>query len=208
MEGIDLPYQPFGDLVEDARHDGATGMILRQLVERFSQRRHVAGYLVRLLMEGCGHAAQHLREARPPIARRRREVGPTPEGLAVGCQEHGQRPAAGLAEQRQCRLIDRIQIRPLLPVDLDADEQVVHHIGDVGVLKALMGHYMAPVTGGVSDRQQDGLAFGPGSLERFLAPRHPMHRIALVLEQVGTGFMSQQVSGHGAHLSMDTGLWR
>ena len=64
VEGIDFPHQPLGDLVEDARHDGAAGLVLRQLFESFAKRRNVAGDLVRFLMEGRGDAVQHLREAR------------------------------------------------------------------------------------------------------------------------------------------------
>ena len=100
---------------------------------------------------------QHLRKARAAPARLRREIGAAPERLAVRGQEHRQGPAAMLAHQVQRVHVDRVDIGPLLAIDLDVDEVLVHQRRDLRVLEALMRHHVAPVAGGVADRQQDRL---------------------------------------------------
>ena len=52
------------------------------------------------------------------------KVGAAPEGLALRGQEHGERPAALLAEQRQATIVDGVEVGPLLPVDLDVDVEL------------------------------------------------------------------------------------
>ena len=79
----------------------------------------VLRHLVAAVAIGVLDRPQHLRKTGPAPARRRREIGPAPERLARGRQKHGQRPAALLAEEGQRMLIDRIEIGPLLAVDLD-----------------------------------------------------------------------------------------
>jgi hypothetical protein len=51
--------------------------------------------------------------------------------------------------------VDRIDVRPLLPIDLDVDEVLVHVCRGLGVLEGLALHHMAPVAGGIADREQD-----------------------------------------------------
>ena len=52
------------------------------------------------------------------------------------------------------------------------------------VLERLALHHVAPVAGGVADREQDRLVLRAGARERLLAPRVPVDRIVRVLEQV------------------------
>ena len=77
-----------------------------------------------------------------------------------------------------------VDIWALFAVNFDVDEEGVHHRCDVWILEALMGHDMAPVTGGVADRKQDGsvqaLSFG----ERIGPPLPLCDRIVPVLLQV------------------------
>ncbi len=150
--------------------------------------------LVRLVAIDPRHFIQYTDECRPPVAFVLGKIGAAPERLGVGGEEHGQRPAALLAELVQRAHIDRIDIGALLAVDLDVDEQLVHHRGGGRVLEALMGHDVAPMAGGVADRQQDRLAAVAGLGERRLAPRPPMHRIVLVLEQIGAGLARKPVT--------------
>ena len=84
-----------------------------------------------------------------------REIGAAPERLALRRAEHGERPAALLAHDLQRLHVDRVDIGPLLAVDLDVDEQRVHHRRDLGRFEALVRHDVAPVAGGVADREQD-----------------------------------------------------
>ena len=135
--------------------------------ERLLQRRGVARHLVALVAPDPADGLQDLRQAGPAVARLRREVGAAPERLAVGRQEHGQRPAAVLAEQRQRMLVDLVEVRPLLAIDLDVDELRVHQLRDRRVLEALVGHDVAPVAGGVADREQDRLVLSRAAASAF-----------------------------------------
>ena len=166
----------------------------REALQRILERAGVAVDLVALLAPDLADAVQHVRQARPAVARFRWEVGAAPERLAGGREEHGERPAALLAEQGQGMLVDLVEVGPLLAIDLDVDEVAVHQGGDLGVLEALVRHHMAPVAGGIADRKEDRLVLLPGGGECGLVPRLPVHRVVLVLEQVRAGGFGEAVA--------------
>ena len=89
-----------------------------------------------------------------------------------------------------------IEIGPFLAIDLDIDEKTVHEGGDLGIFETLMGHDMAPVTGGIADGKQNGLAGALRLGEGVLAPGPPVDGVVGVLEKIGTGFGGEAVSGH------------
>src|SRR5919197_619807 len=64
--------------------------------------------------------------------------------------------------------VDRVHVRALLAVDFDVDEALVHESSRLVVLEGLVCHHVAPVTGGVADREQDRLVLLPRTRERFL----------------------------------------
>ncbi len=151
--------------------------------------------------------AQHIGERGAAVARFLRKIRAAPHRLALGRQEHRERPAALLAEQMQRVHVDLVDVGPLLAIDLDVDEQRVHHARGRLVLEALVRHHVAPVARRIADREQDRLVgllcFG----ERLGAPRPPVHRIVLVLQQIGRGFRREAVGvrcvrcGHAANLA-------
>ena len=136
---------------------------------------------------------QHLPERRHPVPRLRRVVRAAEERLAVRREEDRHRPAAVAGERDDGVHVDRVDVRPLLAVDLDADEVLVHQRGGRLVLERLVLHDVAPVAGRVADREQDRLVLGAGARERLLAPRVPVHRVVGVLEEVGAGFLREAV---------------
>src|SRR6185437_9765395 len=144
--------------------------------------------------EGIAHRLQDLWEAGAPPPLLRREIGSAPKRLALRGQKHRQRPAALLAQEPQRMLVDRIEIRAFLAVDLDVDEELVHPPGDLRVLEALMRHDMAPVAGRIPDRQQDRLLSSLGGGERLLAPGLPVNRIVLVLQEIGAGLFAEAIA--------------
>ena len=194
-----------GDLVQKRERDRrAVALELDGLAgclgtQRLQQARAVGLDLVRLVMEGLRDAAQHVQKARPAVARGMGEVGAAPERLARRRAEHGERPAAWLAQHLQRLHVDRVDIGPLLAVDLDVDEQLVHERRHFRRLEALVRHDMAPVAGGIADRQQDRPVGALGLGERRLAPRPPMHGVVGMLQQVGTGLGGQAIAAlcHG-----------
>ena len=148
-----------------------------------------------LFLVGLGHGQQQPGEAGHVGVVHRREVGAAVEGTAVGGQEHRHGPAAAACEHLDGLHVDGVQVGPLLPVDLYADEVGVHQRRNVLVLEGLPFHNVAPVAGRIADAQQDGLVLGLGPLQGLLAPGVPVHGIIGVLQEVGAGLVNQAV-GH------------
>ena len=98
-----------------------------------------------------------LRPRRHAVARLGREVGAGVERHAVGGEERVERPAAVAGHRLHGVHVDRVDVRALLAVDLDADEVLVHQRGDLRVLEGLALHHVAPVARGVADRDEDRL---------------------------------------------------
>ena len=151
------------------------------------------------LLPRLGQGQQHLAEGGQAVARRGRVVGAAEEGAAVGCQGHGHRPAALPGQGDDGAHVDAVQVGPLFAIDLDVDEVAVHQVGRLRVLERLMGHDVAPVAGGITDGQQDGLVRLAGGAQGLFAPRIPVHRVFGMLPQVGAGFLSKSI-GHGVSL--------
>jgi len=151
--------------------------------------------LLVLVVVAC-HLAQQIAKSGQAEARFAREIGAAEEWpLVVVQQEHGQRPAAAAAGEHLVRqLVEAIQVGALFAIDLDAHIQLVHRGRDGLILERFMCHHMAPVAGGIADRQQDRLVFAPGPLQRFGPPAIPVHRIVRVLAQVRAGLVGEPVS--------------
>ncbi len=164
--------------------DGVGGALLEFWREPFLQRRRVLPHLCLLVAIDARDLLQHMHEGRAAVARLLRKIRAAPEGLGVGGEEHGERPAALLAKLVQRRHVDRIDVGALLAVDLDVDEEVVHHGGGLAILEALMRHDVAPMAGGVADREQDRLLGPLGFGERLRPPRPPIDRVLLMLEEI------------------------
>src|SRR3569623_1378778 len=59
--------------------------------------------------------------------------------------------------------------------------------------RGLVRHDVAPVASRVPDAEEDRDVTTPRLGERLLAPRPPVHRVVLVLQQVGAGRVRQAV---------------
>ncbi len=53
-------------------------------------------------------------------------------------------------------LVNRVDVRPLFPIDFDIDHQIVHDGGDFFVFGTLVRHHMAPMACGITNRQKKG----------------------------------------------------
>ena len=164
--------------------------------ERLAQLAVLAFQRFALIAPGSGDPAEQIGERRQAVARLVRKIGTAEERRAVGCQEHRQWPAAGPTVQHLVgQLVDVVEIGPLLAIDLDVHEIVVHQIGGGAVLEGLVGHDVAPVAGRVADRKEDRAVFATGGFERLVAPRPPVHRVVCVLLQVRRCFVVESI-GH------------
>ena len=174
--------------VRRVEHDGETGdrIVHGDVVERPLSRaadpllkplRHLRGGLVHVtstIAERLFDVAQHVGEAGLAVAGLRREVRAGEERFGIRREEHRHRPSALTGERERRLHVERVDVRPLLAIDLDADEHAVHLGGDRVVLERFVGHDVAPVARRVADGEQDRLVLVAGALERLLAPRVPV----------------------------------
>src|SRR5918997_2804390 len=151
------------------------------------------------VLVGVGEAEEHLLEGGQAPFRDGREVGAAVERGAVGGEKDRHRPSAVARQGLDGGHVDRVYVRPLLAVDLDVDEVLVHYPRGLLVLEGLALHHVAPVARAVADREQDGLVLLARLLQRLLAPRKPVHGIVLVLKQVRARLFRKPV-GHVLHL--------
>jgi hypothetical protein len=77
--------------------------------------------------------------------------------------------------------VDLVDVGPLLAVDLDAHEQLVHQRRGLGVLERLVLHHVAPVARAVADRDEQRAVFALCARERLRAPGMPVHGVVHVL---------------------------
>ena len=193
--GIHEGEEAFGGLVQKVaiEHDGGAGAGLLKVGH---QRGGIGGDGGGVVAIYPGDFAEHVDKGGPAEARGLGEIGAAPDRLAGGGQEHGQRPAALLSGGVKRGHVDLVDIRPLLTVDLDVHEKLVHDRGGCGILEAFVSHHMAPVTGGIADGKKDGPVARGRLGQRGRAPGAPVDGVVLVLEEIGAGFVAEQVFVH------------
>ena len=118
------------------------------------------------------------------------DIGAGEEGQPVRRHDDGQGPAAVAGEGHTHLHIHAVHIGPLLPVHLHRHIVAVQQRRHLLILKALMGHHMAPVTGGIADGQEDGLVLLLRLVKCFRPPGQPVHRVFTVLAQIGGTFLA------------------
>ena len=69
----------------------------------------------------------------------------------------------------------------------------IHERRDFFVLERFVRHHVAPVAGGITDREKDRLVLPARFGKRFLAPGIPIDRVVRVLEKVGRFFLREPV---------------
>ena len=201
---IHVAEQALGGLVEELAVGSRRGFG-PALTKRLHEERAVLLDLAGLLAEDAGDLLEDRDEGRSAVTGGRRKVGAAPDRLAVGGQEHGERPSALLAQRMERRHVDLIDVGPFFAVDLDVHEKPVHHGCGCRILEAFMSHDVAPMAGGVAHREQDRLVAAAGLGEGFGSPGAPVDGVVPVLEQVGAGFVAEEVFGH---LPVNVGNWR
>ena len=97
------------------------------------------------------------------------------------------------AQMVQCRHVDLVDVRPLLAVDFDVHEQLVHDGGNLFVFETFMSHDMTPMAGRVSDREQDRPIAALGLAKGVRTPGPPVHWIVFVLQQIWTGLIGETI---------------
>ena len=176
-----------------ARRDPRAPALRRGRGDRLEHARALRLDVAALPRPHLVHARQDFHEARPSRAGILREVGAAVERLELGREEHVERPAAAHAHRLHRGHVQPVHVRTLLAVDLHRHEPAVEQCRHRIVLERLVLHDVAPVAGGIADREEDRLPFAPRLLESFIAPRVPVHGVPGVLQQVGALFVDEPV---------------
>jgi hypothetical protein len=120
------------------------------------------------------------------------EVGAAVEGLeGVGLEEDAHGPAAVTGHGDGGGHVEFVEVGSFLAIDLDGEEVAVEEGGDAFVLEGLAFHDVAPVAGGVADREEDGHVAAAGLGEGLGAPRPPIDGVGGVLQEVGAGLRGE-----------------
>ena len=154
--------------------------------------RHLVDF-VAAVRPGRRYGREHLRECGQVSSRRGREIGAGVEGAAARGGEDRHRPAALSGHRLQRVHVIGVDVRQFLAVDLHGHEPVVHQRRDCFVLEGFVRHDMAPVAGGVADRDEEGDVTAGRLGEGFLRPHPPVHGIVRVRAQVGAGRVGEFV---------------
>ena len=122
-----------------------------------------------------------------------RKIRPAEERLAFRGEPHAHGPSAAPRQLLDRAHVDGVDVGTLFSIDLDRDVVHVQKGRDLLVLERFGLHDVAPVAGGISDRQKHRPPQTPRLRERLVAPRIPVDGIVRVLEQVGTRLERQPV---------------
>ena len=173
----------------------STGLHLGELADVVGEGLRRRLELLALVAPGVGRRREDVAEAPEVVPRLGRQVRRGPERLAVGAEEHVQRPAAAAVDRDGGVHVERVDVRPLLAIDLDADEALVHQLGGLRHRERLVLHHVAPVAGGVADREEDRLPLLTRAGEGLVAPRVPVDRVLRVLQEVRARLVLEAVHG-------------
>ena len=102
------------------------------------------------------------------------------------------------------RHIDRVDVRSLLTVDLDADEMIVEKLGNFLVGERLVLHNVTPMATRIADGEKNRLVFPLRLFQGPAAPRVPLDWIRRVLEQIRTGLARQPIHLRRAAIGFGT----
>ncbi len=141
--------------------------------------------------------SEHAGEAGLSVAVLRREVGAGVKGLEVGGEKNGVGPAALAGDDLGGGHVNLVEVGPFFAIHFNIDKPLVHELGDVWIGKDFALHDVAPITGGVSHRQENGFVFAARPFYGLGAPGIPLDGVVDVEQEVGAGFVGQVVGRVG-----------
>ena len=168
----------------DRAADRAAAIMLVDALQPIDQGERVVLGVAAPRGERLVHRAQCLAEARLAELRDRRKIRAEKVRSPIRQAKRRQRPAAALAHHLDRVHEDRVDIGSLFAVDLDVDEQLVHHRRGRRVLERFVRHHVAPVARRVADRHEDRFIEPRRFGKRSLPPRPPLDRIFGVLPEI------------------------
>ena len=130
---------------------------------------------------------QNLSKRRDALVGHWGEVGTSIKRSSFWSEECREWPSASTSHSLHRLHIDLVDVGTLFPIHLHVHEEVIHHCSHRGVLEGLALHHVAPVTGRVSDREQDRFVLCMCKRGCLFPPRVPVNGIVGVLQEVGAG---------------------
>ena len=109
---------------------------------------------------------------------------PAKKGSGVVIEEDSHWPSTMPGHRHCCIHVDSVDVRTLFTVDLDRNEVFVHLRRDGVVLEGFMRHDVTPVTGRITDGQEDRNITASRFVESILSPLPPVHWIVDVIQKV------------------------
>src|SRR5262249_9958857 len=120
-------------------------------------------------------------------ARARGKGGASVARASPGRQPPRGRPPPAVPHRLHGAHVHRVDVGPLLAIDLDGDVVLVQIRRDLLVLERLLRHHVAPVAGRVADAEQDRPLLVPRPGEGLVAPRIPVDGVVGVLAEGRAG---------------------
>ena len=111
-------------------------------------------------------------------------IGPAIKRFTCRGAKDSHGPAATSSKRLHCIHVDRINIGTFFSVHFDVHKQLVHDRCGGAVFKTLMRHHVAPVAGGVADRQQNGFACSLRFGKSLVTPLIPMDGVISMLPKI------------------------
>ena len=161
-----------------------------------------------VVLPDLGDLLEDLQEAGAAEFALGRKVGAGVEGFEVGGEETVEGPPSLAGHGLNGGHVYFVNVGALFAIHFDADKVGVEEGGDGAVLEGFAFHDVAPVAGGVADTEENGFVFRFGAGEGLVAPREPVHRVVLVLEEVGRLFQREAVGGWMGHVCWSYGRTR
>jgi hypothetical protein len=187
-------------LVQQRGRDLASRALVERRVHHPADGLRLGAHLVAPVAVRLEHCGEHRAEAGSAVTAIRREIGAAVEDLSRRREERRQRPTALPGEGLDRALVAAVHVRPLVTVDLDADEVLVEEARQLRVLVGLAVHHVTPVAPHGADIEQHGLVRRPRRGERLGAPGIPRHGLVRRGLEVGRGRVGQSVRCHAEKL--------
>jgi len=124
------------------------------------------------------------------------EISTAIKRFLVGHQENVQRPTSLQPHVLNRIHVDIVNVRPLFPVDFDADKMIVHQICGDFIFETFPLHHMTPMASRIPDGNDDRFVFYFCFSQGFRSPGKPIHGIVRMLKEIGTLAMDEAICGH------------
>src|SRR6266446_9486912 len=190
-------------LVSRLQNDGINfsggGLVFGSFAQCINNVRALARDFFAIVLPCFGDSLQNSLESRMTKSVFRWEIGSADKRFELWSKPYARGPATAARCCLDESHVNAIHIESFFAIDFNVHKLAIHDFGGGSIFERLVRHDVAPVTGGITDREKDGFVFASRFFKRFLAPGKPFHRVIGVLKQVGRLLVSQSVNVRGTN---------